>query len=60
MNNNTLSPNENNSRKPIAVKSENPSAQLYLDHLLNEGCNEGDSGNEMELPSYYNDKLFRK
>ena len=35
-------------------------AQAYLDHLLNDGCNEGDSGYEMELPLYYNDKLFRQ
>lgn len=60
MDDNTFLPNDNSSGKPTAVKSENPSAQAYLDHLLNEGSKEGDSGNEMALPSYYNDKLFRK
>ncbi|KAM7361383.1 uncharacterized protein ACRADG_011587 [Cochliomyia hominivorax] len=43
-----------------AVVIENPKAQAYLDHLLNDGSKEGDSGYEMELPPYYNDELFRQ
>ncbi|XP_037951493.1 uncharacterized protein LOC119682198 [Teleopsis dalmanni] len=33
-------------------------AEAYLNHLLNDGCNEGDSGAEMEMPPWYNEQLF--
>ncbi|XP_075146745.1 uncharacterized protein LOC142221095 [Haematobia irritans] len=41
-------------------ETEHPEAEAYLQHLLNDGCNEGDSGYDMELPSWYNDKLFKQ
>lgn len=49
-----------NENSASTVTEENPKAQAYLDHLLNDGCNEGDSNYEMELPPYYNDALFRQ
>lgn len=48
------------SGEPVAENIENLKAQAYLDHLLNDGCNEDDSGYELELPPYYNEELFRK
>ena len=48
------------SSKSMAKKVDNLKAQLYLDHLLNDGYNEDDSGYELELPPYYNEELFRK
>ncbi|XP_065371716.1 uncharacterized protein LOC135963688 [Calliphora vicina] len=52
--------NNNHHDETSETVAENPKAQAYLNHLLNDGCNEGDSGYEMELPYYYNDKLFRQ
>ncbi|XP_013099465.2 uncharacterized protein LOC106081799 [Stomoxys calcitrans] len=40
--------------------AEHPEAEAYLQHLLNDGCNEGDSGYDMELPPWYDDKLFKQ
>uniref|UniRef100_W8B661 Uncharacterized protein n=2 Tax=Ceratitis capitata TaxID=7213 RepID=W8B661_CERCA len=39
---------------------EDSSAQAYLDHLLQNGAQEGDSGEPMELPPWYDETLFRK
>ncbi|ALC47739.1 CG31344, partial [Drosophila busckii] len=35
-------------------------AQAYLDNLLNNGSQEGDSGSELELPSWYDEQLFKR
>ncbi|KAL9890367.1 uncharacterized protein ACN427_009384 isoform 1-T1 [Glossina fuscipes fuscipes] len=51
--------NETNSNQTVQ-KEEDSTAEAYLDHLLNNGCNEGDSEYEMEMPSWYNDTLFRE
>uniref|UniRef100_A0A1I8MYZ7 Uncharacterized protein n=1 Tax=Musca domestica TaxID=7370 RepID=A0A1I8MYZ7_MUSDO len=39
---------------------EQPEAEAYLKHLLENGCNEGDSGYEMELPPWYDEHLFKQ
>lgn len=44
----------------ITTTTENPKAEAYLDHLLNDGCKEGESGYEFEMPSYYNEQLFKQ
>ncbi|XP_054747617.1 uncharacterized protein LOC129253327 [Anastrepha obliqua] len=40
--------------------TEDPDAQAYLNHLLHDGALEGDSGAPMEMPPWYDEKLFRK
>lgn len=40
--------------------SEYTEAQAYLDHLLQNGALEGDSGAPMEMPAWYDEALFRK
>lgn len=52
----------NNIKSYESVKGhdENPKAQAYLNHLLNDGSNEEDSGYELTLPPYYNEVLFKK
>ncbi|XP_011211327.2 uncharacterized protein LOC105231623 isoform X1 [Bactrocera dorsalis] len=47
-------------KKDESGGSENPAAQAYLDHLLQNGALEGDSGAPMEMPSWYDEALFRK
>jgi len=32
----------------------------YLEHLMKEGSQEGDSGADLELPSWYDEQLFRR
>jgi len=34
--------------------------EVYLEHLLKDGSQEGDSGAELELPSWYDEQLFRR
>ncbi|BFF89366.1 uncharacterized protein DMAD_08144 [Drosophila madeirensis] len=35
-------------------------AELYLEHLLKDGSQEGDSGSELELPPFYDEQLFKR
>ncbi|XP_011196851.1 uncharacterized protein Sb_3 isoform X1 [Zeugodacus cucurbitae] len=46
--------------KAASSETEDPEAQAYLDHLLQDGALEGDSGAPMEMPSWYDEALFRK
>lgn len=41
-------------------ENEDPVAQAYLDHLLADGCNEGDSKNDMQMPEWYDEALFKR
>ena len=41
-----------------ASSVEDSKAEAFLEHLLNDGALEGESGAEMELPSYYDERLF--
>ncbi|KAH8295341.1 hypothetical protein KR018_010149, partial [Drosophila ironensis] len=34
--------------------------EQYLEHLLKDGSQEGDSGSELELPPWYDEQLFRR
>lgn len=34
--------------------------EQYLEHLLKDGSQEGDSGAALELPSWYDEQLFRR
>ncbi|XP_067614097.1 uncharacterized protein [Eurosta solidaginis] len=55
---------EENCKSTDKLSSDEPpedtEAQAYLDHLLRDGALEGDSGEPMEMPPWYNDALFRK
>lgn len=42
------------------ITEENPEAAAYLHHLLNDGSKEGDSGYDMEMPTWYNEQLFKQ
>ncbi|XP_030377630.1 uncharacterized protein LOC115626405 [Scaptodrosophila lebanonensis] len=35
-------------------------AEAYLERLLNEGSQEGDSGSDLELPPWYDEQLFKR
>ncbi|EDV92583.1 uncharacterized protein LOC6563149 [Drosophila grimshawi] len=42
------------------AEANNERAESYLDRLLTNGSQEGDSGAELELPSWYNEQLFKR
>lgn len=37
-----------------------PGDDEYLDHLLTNGSQEGDSGTPLELPPWYDEQLFKR
>lgn len=47
-------------KKGESSESEDPLARAYLDHLLQNGALEGDSGAPMEMPPWYDETMFRK
>ncbi|EDW85119.1 uncharacterized protein Dwil_GK12782 [Drosophila willistoni] len=49
-----------NDETDYSDKDELDPAKKYLNHLLNNGSQEGDSGTELELPSWYNEQLFKR
>lgn len=50
----------NNTDNSEQCEDEDTVAQAYLDHLLQDGCNEGDSKSEMKMPEWYDEVLFKR
>lgn len=46
--------------KGMASNGNEEHAEQYLENLLINGSQEGDSGAELQLPSWYNEQLFKR